>query len=265
MVTIWGLIPSHGVHNDLQGYPAIKPDKGRFMKQLLAIALGGSIGAVARFLIANGIYAWLGRSFPHGTLFINVSGSFLMGFLSVLMLQRFPLAIEWRAAILIGFLGAYTTFSTFALETLSLFEEGSLLKAGLNIFLSTVLCLVAVWVGLVLARQLFASDFYPWMGYGFPYRDLGLSFLLIFFLATLIEFIFLRQSLTPELRAMAFVMLIGLLTMASTLWLIFKLADLHLEFNSLLSIFIINALFGVMAVWLASVASHWLWQANLPR
>jgi CrcB protein len=145
------------------------------MRQLIAIALGGSVGAITRFLVANGIYAWLGRSFPHGTLFVNVSGSFLMGFLAELMLQRFPLAVGYRAAILVGFLGAYTTFSTFALETLYLFEEGSLLKAGLNVFLSAVLCLVAVWVGLVLGRQLFANDLYPWLGHGLPYADLGLG------------------------------------------------------------------------------------------
>lgn len=87
------------------------------MNQIIAIALGGSVDAVTRFLVANGIYAWLSRSFPHGTLFVNVSGSFLMGFLTALMLQRFAVAMEYRAAILVGFLGAYTTFSTFELES----------------------------------------------------------------------------------------------------------------------------------------------------
>jgi CrcB protein len=142
------------------------------MNQLIAIALGGSVGAVTRFLVANGIYGVLGRSFPHGTLFVNVSGSFLMGFLTTLMLQRFSMAVEYLAAILVGFLGAYTTFSTFALETVNLFEEGSLLKAFLNIFLSAVLCLVAVWFGLVWGRTLFSGDIYPWLGNGMPYSDM---------------------------------------------------------------------------------------------
>ena len=68
------------------------------MNQLIAIALGGSLGAVARFWVANGIYAWLGRSFPFGTLFVNVSGSFLMGFLTALLMQRLMVAVEYRAA-----------------------------------------------------------------------------------------------------------------------------------------------------------------------
>ncbi|MBS1212760.1 MAG: putative fluoride ion transporter CrcB [Proteobacteria bacterium] len=235
------------------------------MKQLIAIALGGSVGSVARFLVANGIYAWLGRSFPHGTLFVNVSGSFLMGFLTELMLQRFPLASEYRAAILVGFLGAYTTFSTFALESLYLFEEGSLLKAGLNIFLSAVLCLVAVWIGLVLGRQLFANSLYPWMGHGFPYLDLGLSLLVMFLLTVLAEFLFHRMNLVFEIRAAILISLLGVLTIASTLWLMFHLSENRLEFHGLLSIFVITALFGVAAVWLGTLVGNWLWQLNLSR
>jgi fluoride exporter len=235
------------------------------MNQIIAIALGGSIGAVTRFLVANGLYAWLGRGFPHGTLFVNVSGSFLMGFLTELMLQRFALAAEYRAAILVGFLGAYTTFSTFALETLNLFEQGSLLKAGLNIFLSTVLCLAAVWVGLVLGRQSFAGDLYPWMGHGFPYRDLGGGLLLLFLLSILAEILFQRINLALELRAAILISLLGVLSIASTLWLMFRLAEIRLEFQGLLSIFGVTALFGMAVVWLGTLVGNWLWQLNLSR
>jgi CrcB protein len=234
------------------------------MNQIIAIALGGSVGAVARFLMANGIYAWLGRGFPHGTLFINVSGSFLMGFLTELILQR-ALAAEYRAAILVGFLGAYTTFSTFALETLYLFEQGSVLKAGLNVFLSAVLCLAAVWVGLVLGRQLFANDLYPWMGHGFPYLDLGLNLLAMFLLTALAELLFQRVNLALELRAAILISLLGVLTIASTLWLMFRLTEIRLEFQGLLSIFGITALFGVAVVWLGILMGNWLWQLNLSR
>jgi CrcB protein len=235
------------------------------MSQLIAIALGGSAGAITRFLVANGIYGWLGREFPHGTLFINVSGSFLMGFLSAIMLQRFPLAVDYRAAILIGFLGAYTTFSTFALETLYLFEEGSLLKAGLNVFLSVVLCLAAVWVGLILGRQLFTGDAYPWLGHGFLYRHLGLGLLAAFLLTALAEYLFHRLDLSLELRAVSLILILGALTVLSTLWLAFKLPEIRFEFQGLLSLFVINALFGVAAVWLGLLMGNWLWQLNLSR
>ncbi|MGJ0428834.1 fluoride efflux transporter CrcB [Methylobacter sp.] len=235
------------------------------MNQLIAIALGGSAGAVTRFLVANGIYAWLGRNFPHGTLFVNVSGSFLMGFLTALMLQRFALAVEYRAAILVGFLGAYTTFSTFALETVYLFEEGGLLKAGLNVLLSVVLCLTAVWIGLILGRQLFAGDAYSWLGHGFLYRHLGLGMLAAFLLTVLAEYLSHRLNLMLELRAVSLILILGVLTVSSTLWLAFKLPEIRLEFQGLLSLFVINALFGVAAVWLGLLMGNWLWQLNLSR
>lgn len=122
--------------------------------QALAIAAGGAVGALLRFWASNGIYSLLGRSFPYGTLAVNVLGSLLMGYLYVLLIDKLALGPQWRAALLIGLLGAFTTFSTFSIETLNLVEEGEMLKALLNILLSVTLCLFAAWAGVLAGRSL---------------------------------------------------------------------------------------------------------------
>ena len=123
------------------------------MKQLLLIATGGAAGAVFRYGLSSGIAHWFGKGFPLGTLTVNIVGSGLMGFLYVLMLQR-VVSEEWRLGLLTGLLGAFTTFSTFSVETLNLVQDGAFLKAGANIFLSVFLCLMAAWIGMVLGKQL---------------------------------------------------------------------------------------------------------------
>jgi CrcB protein len=122
--------------------------------QLLAIAAGGAIGAILRYLTSTWVYAWLGRSFPYGTLSVNVFGSLLMGILSVLLIERLSLGPEWRAAILVGLLGSFTTFSTFSIETLNLIESGDHIKALANVALSLVLCIGAAWIGVIAGRQI---------------------------------------------------------------------------------------------------------------
>ena len=124
------------------------------MKALVFIAIGGAVGAVLRYSASISIYSLLGRGFPYGTLFVNVSGSLLMGLLSVLMLERFDIAPEWRAAVLVGVLGSFTTFSTFSIETLNLLGQGDLMRAMSNIVLSVLVCLVAVWFGVLIGRQI---------------------------------------------------------------------------------------------------------------
>lgn len=124
------------------------------MLQALAIAGGGAVGALLRFYASTGIYAWLGRGFPYGTLFVNVSGSLVMGLFYVLFLERIQVSPELRSALLVGVLGAFTTFSTFSMETVTLLEEGEMIKAILNIILSVTLCIIAAWIGVLGGRQL---------------------------------------------------------------------------------------------------------------
>ncbi len=124
------------------------------MQQLLAIAGGGALGAVLRFGMSNSVYRLFGRDFPYGTMAVNILGSLLMGLLFVLLVERMVVSAEWRSGLLVGLLGAFTTFSTFSFETLALFDAGAPLKALLNIIASIVLCLAATWLGMVLGRQI---------------------------------------------------------------------------------------------------------------
>ena len=124
------------------------------MNHTLAIAAGGAIGALLRFWMSSGIYALLGRGFPYGTLAVNVLGSLLMGFLYILLLERVAVAAEWRAFILVGLLGAFTTFSTFSIETLNLLQQADYAKAIANMLISVLACVAAAFLGVSMARQI---------------------------------------------------------------------------------------------------------------
>ena len=119
-----------------------------------AIALGGALGAVCRFWVSSSTYAWLGTEFPYGTLLVNVSGSLVMGFLALVFAERFVMNELLRYALLVGFLGAYTTFSAFALDSLHALEQGMILKV-LSYALTSVLgSILGVWMGHQFARFL---------------------------------------------------------------------------------------------------------------
>ena len=124
------------------------------LKQLFAIAIGGAVGAVLRFWVSTAVYAGLGRGFPFGTLAVNVLGSLIMGLLYVWLIERLALDDIWRMGMLVGVLGAFTTFSTFSIETVNLIEGGQAWKAGLNMIASVASCVLAAWAGVMLGRQL---------------------------------------------------------------------------------------------------------------
>lgn len=121
---------------------------------LLLIGLGGFFGAVARYAVDGLVTDRMGSAFPWGTLVINLTGSFLLGLLFGLSQERSVLPAEIRGPVLIGFIGAYTTFSTFMLESWRLVESGAWASALANLGGSIVLGLVAVLVGMTLGRAL---------------------------------------------------------------------------------------------------------------
>ncbi|MGB7931520.1 MAG: fluoride efflux transporter CrcB [Gammaproteobacteria bacterium] len=124
------------------------------MRQLLAIAAGGAVGALLRYWVSTGTHAVLGRGFPYGTFTVNFLGSLMMGFLYVWLLDRIITGPVVRAFLLIGLLGGFTTFSTFSIESLNLIEAGQTLKALVNVLLSVTACITAAGLGVLIARQL---------------------------------------------------------------------------------------------------------------
>ena len=120
----------------------------------LAISVGAVLGANARYLVGGWVTDRFGTSFPIGTLLVNVTGSFAIGLFLTLIGERLVVADWWRPLVAIGFLGSYTTFSTFSFETLALVQSGSWGLAGLNVVGSVAGCLVGVYAGTVLARAL---------------------------------------------------------------------------------------------------------------
>jgi CrcB protein len=122
------------------------------MKHLLFIALGGAGGALARHWLSNAVHASAQSHFPFGTLSVNMLGSFGIGIAYVLIIERGLVHPDWRSVAMVGFLGAFTTFSTFSLETIALMENGQTLHAFGYVLLSVALCLLAVWFAMALTR-----------------------------------------------------------------------------------------------------------------
>ena len=122
----------------------------------LSIAAGSALGGMTRYWCSGVAARMFGETFPWGTLFVNVTGSFLIGFFATLTGPdgRIFAGSTLRQFVMLGIFGGFTTFSSFSLQTLSLVQDGELLQAGGNIFGSVLLCLIAVWLGHILALSI---------------------------------------------------------------------------------------------------------------
>ena len=124
------------------------------MQELLIISLGAIAGANARYLISRYAARVLGPVFPYGTLIINITGSAIVGFFIVWTSERVLVDPRWRLLVVVGFCGAFTTFSSYAFETVAYFEQGQWLLLWTNILTNNLLCLLGALAGMVIARVL---------------------------------------------------------------------------------------------------------------
>ncbi|MGB7075831.1 MAG: fluoride efflux transporter CrcB [Xanthobacteraceae bacterium] len=122
----------------------------------LLVGLGGAIGSIGRYFMSGVMARLIGETFPWGTLFVNVTGSFIIGFFAALTGPdgRFYVGSSGRQFVMTGICGGYTTFSSFSLQTLNLMNDGEWFRAGANMGISLALCLLAVWAGFIAANMI---------------------------------------------------------------------------------------------------------------
>jgi CrcB protein len=124
------------------------------VEKYFAVGVGGFVGSIARFWLATYIGQRMGTRFPHGTFLVNISGSFLIGMVMTILAERTQLSPTWRYLIPIGFIGGYTTFSTFEFETLRAIQDGQFTIGLLNIVLSVVVGFAMVWTGAMVGKAI---------------------------------------------------------------------------------------------------------------
>ena len=124
------------------------------MLKYVMVGIGGFVGAITRFWVGVYIANRMGTRFPYGTFVINMSGSFIIGLVITVLAERSSLSPNWRYLIPIGFVGAYTTFSTFEFETLRAIQDGQIAIGMLNVFGSVIAGFIAVWLGVITAKLL---------------------------------------------------------------------------------------------------------------
>ena len=123
------------------------------MIMILAVAAGGALGSVLRYLFAKAVNEWTGAGFPYGTLGVNVIGCFVAGLCFVWLIER-DAAQEWRALIMVGVLGGFTTFSAFSVDALRLWEQSGAMLASANVLASVAASIAACGAGIWIARHL---------------------------------------------------------------------------------------------------------------
>ena len=121
---------------------------------LLSIAAGGAVGAIGRYLVMSGVGHWLGSGFPYATLAVNIVGSFILGALVEIMTLSWSPSPEVRAFVIVGILGAFTTFSTFSLDTVTLIERGAFLATLAYVSASVIICVAGFFSSMHLFRQI---------------------------------------------------------------------------------------------------------------
>lgn len=126
------------------------------MESYIWVAIGGALGTTARYWLSGVVARAIGETFPWGTIVINITGSFVIGFVAVLTGPdgRVFIGSTARQFVMVGLCGGFTTFSSFSLQTLNLLNDGEWFRAGANIVMSVILCLVSVWIGYMLASSL---------------------------------------------------------------------------------------------------------------
>jgi len=124
------------------------------MTKFLNLIIGGAVGTIARYLLAGAVYRFVGSTFPYGTLIVNLSGCFILGILAALTDKKFILGPDARVLLMIGFCGAYTTFSTMIFETDSLVRNGQALRAFTNVFASVILGFILFRLGSLIGEVL---------------------------------------------------------------------------------------------------------------
>jgi fluoride exporter len=122
--------------------------------KFFVVGIGGGVGSILRFWLAAYVAQRMGTRFPYGTFLINVTGSFLIGFVMTVLTEKTHLSANWRYLIPIGFIGGYTTFSTFEYETLRAIQDGQFTVGTLNVVLSVLVGFVMVWMGAMAGKAI---------------------------------------------------------------------------------------------------------------